>query len=62
MVCNLAIGFVTPPFGLNLFITAPMVDARSMEIGRKALPLIGSFLIALAIITYIPSVSLLLVK
>ncbi|WP_434311363.1 TRAP transporter large permease [Hominifimenecus sp. rT4P-3] len=58
MVTNLAIGFVTPPFGMNLFISAPMIQTDPMQVGRKSLPFIGAFLIALLAITYLPAVSL----
>ena len=58
MVTNLAIGFVTPPFGMNLFISAPMISADPMAVGKKSLPFIGAFLIALLVITYIPALSL----
>lgn len=60
MVCNLAIGFVTPPFGLNLFISAPMVNVGPMAVGKRAFPFIISFLAALVMITFIPAISLIL--
>ncbi len=60
MVTNLAIGFVTPPFGMNLFISAPMIQSDPMDVGRQALPFIGSFLVALLLITYVPAISLFL--
>lgn len=58
MVCNLSIGFVTPPFGLNLFIISPMIREDVLEIGRKALPFILAFAAALIIITYVPAIAL----
>lgn len=58
MVVNLAIGFVTPPIGVNLFVASSMTDIPVMEIAKKALPLIGYFLIALVLITFIPQLSL----
>ncbi|WP_434310432.1 TRAP transporter large permease [Hominifimenecus sp. rT4P-3] len=58
LTCNLAIGFVTPPFGVNLFVAAPMIQSDAMTVGRKALPLIGFYAIALIMITYIPAISL----
>lgn len=61
MVVNLAIGFVTPPIGINLFVASSLTDVPVMEIARKAMPLIGFFLLALLLITFIPSISLLLV-
>jgi len=58
MVTNLAIGFVTPPFGMNLFVTAPLVNIPVIELGKKALPFIGCFIVALLLITFIPQISL----
>ena len=62
MTCNLAIGFVTPPFGMNLFVAAPMIREDAMVIGKKALPLVGFYIIALLMITFIPPISLVLVS
>lgn len=58
MVVNLAIGFVTPPIGVNLFVASTLTDVPVMEIARKALPMIGLFLIALLIFTFVPAFSL----
>lgn len=58
MTCALAIGFVTPPFGMNLFVAAPMVKENPMTIGKEAYPLIGFYMIALLMITFIPPISL----
>lgn len=58
LVVCLAIGLVTPPFGLNLFVTAPMVGTPVMTLGKKTLPFIGVFMIAVFLITFIPSLSL----
>lgn len=58
MTCALAIGFVTPPFGMNLFVAAPMVKENPMTIGREAYPLIAFYMIALLMITLIPQISL----
>lgn len=60
MVVNLAIGFVTPPIGINLFIASSLSDIPIMQIAGKAMPMIGYFLVALLIITFIPAVSLIL--
>jgi C4-dicarboxylate transporter DctM subunit len=61
MVVNLAIGYVTPPIGVNLFVASSMTQIPVMEIARKAIPLIIMFLIALLLITFIPAISLILV-
>ena len=58
MVVNLAIGFITPPIGVNLFIASSLTDVPVMDIAKKALPMIGYFLIALLLITFIPALSL----
>lgn len=61
MVVNLAIGFVTPPIGVNLFVASSLSKVPVMELARKAAPMIILFLIALLLITFIPSISLCLV-
>ena len=62
MVVNLAIGFVTPPMGVNLFVASSMTDIPIIKIAKAALPFIICFLIALVFITFIPEISLLLVR
>ncbi len=61
MVVNLAIGFVTPPIGVNLFVASSLTDIPVTEIAQKALPMIGYFLAALLLITFIPALSLALI-
>lgn len=58
MVVNLAIGFVTPPIGVNLFVASSLTDIPVVDIAKRAMPLIGFFLIALLLITFIPQISL----
>lgn len=58
MVVNMAVGFVTPPFGVTLFVASPICGASPMQLGKKAVPFIGMFLIALMLITFIPRISL----
>ena len=58
MVVNLAIGFVTPPIGVNLFVASSLTDVPVMMIAKKAMPMIIYFLIALLLITFIPAISL----
>ena len=60
MVVNLAIGFVTPPIGVNLFVASSLSSTPVMDIARKAMPMIILFFIALLLITYIPQISLFL--
>ena len=60
MVVNLAIGFVTPPIGVNLFVASALTDVPVMEIARKAMPMISLFLVALLLFTFVPAFSLVL--
>lgn len=62
MVVNLAIGFVTPPIGVNLFVASSLTDVPVMEIAKKAMPMIILFLIALLLVTFIPQISLCLIS
>ena len=57
MVVNLAIGFVTPPIGVNLFVASSLTDIPVMRIAKKAMPMIVYFLIALLVITFVPAIS-----
>lgn len=57
LVCCLAIGLATPPFGLNLFVVSNLAEEQPMAIARRALPFIGAFLIALVAIVYVPWLS-----
>lgn len=58
MVVNLAIGFVTPPVGINLYVASSMTKIPVLTIARAALPFIVAFTIALIAITFIPAISL----
>lgn len=58
MVVNLAIGFVTPPIGVNLFVASSLTEVPVMQIAKKAMPMIGFFLAALLLITFIPAISI----
>lgn len=58
MVVNLEIGMVTPPVGLNLFVTAAITGMSIMEVVRAALPWLSVLLVFLVIVTYMPRLSL----
>ena len=62
MVCNLSIGFITPPVGQSLFVAAAISDERTERIAVAAAPLLASMLVMLLIVTYIPEVSLFLTR
>ncbi len=61
-LANLAIGYVTPPVGMNLFIASIRFNKSVFELTRASLPFIAILLVALAIITYVPALSLLFVQ
>lgn len=60
LIVNLAVGFVTPPIGVNLFVASSLTGEPVMKIAKKAMPMIGYFLFALLLITFIPAISLVL--
>jgi C4-dicarboxylate transporter DctM subunit len=60
MIVNIECGFLTPPFGLNLFVSMAIMKRSLIEIGRAVLPFIILFIICLLVITYVPKLSTLL--
>lgn len=62
VVVNLAIGFVTPPIGVNLFVASSLTQIPILTIAKKSIPFMISFLIALLLITFIPNISLILLS
>jgi C4-dicarboxylate transporter DctM subunit len=58
MVVNLAIGFVTPPVGVNLFVAAGVARVKLGDISKQIIPILALMLLVLLAITYIPSISL----
>jgi C4-dicarboxylate transporter, DctM subunit len=60
MVVNLEIGMITPPIGLNLFVTAGITKMSIMEVVRAALPWTMVLLVFLVLITYVPAITMFL--
>jgi C4-dicarboxylate transporter DctM subunit len=60
MVVNLEIGMVTPPVGLNLFVTAGITKMSIGQVVRAALPWTMILLLFLIIVTYVPAITLFL--
>lgn len=58
MVVNLAIGLVTPPVGVNLFVACGIAKIDIKTISRAVIPLIVAALIVLTLVTYMPFLSL----
>ncbi|HOJ14170.1 MAG TPA: TRAP transporter large permease subunit [Deltaproteobacteria bacterium] len=59
---NLEIGYLTPPVGMNLFISCIRFSRPVLEVCRASIPFILALLAGLALITYLPGLSLWLVE
>ena len=51
------IGMITPPVGLNLFVTSGVAGMPMMRVVRAALPWLGILFVFLILVTYIPWLS-----
>ncbi|KAB0619940.1 TRAP transporter large permease [Castellaniella defragrans] len=58
MVVNLALGMVTPPFGVNLFAACTVAKVPIERLIRPLLPFVGVVVLCLMVITYWPDLSL----
>ena len=59
MTVNLAIGLFHPPFGINIFVAQSVLKLDLAVIYKGIVPFVVIYLVALALITYVPDVSLL---
>jgi tripartite ATP-independent transporter DctM subunit len=59
-LANLTIGYITPPVGMNLFISSLRFGAQVMQLYRVVIPALVLLLIALMFLTYYPPLSLFL--
>lgn len=57
-IANLELGFITPPVGMNLFLSAYRFDKPMLKVYRSTLPFFIVRLLAVLAITYIPIISL----
>ena len=55
---NLAIGMVTPPMGINLYVASSMTDIPVLQISRATIPFLVAFFISLVLIAFVPQLSL----
>ena len=60
MVVNLAIGFVTPPLGVNLFVACNVANAKLEQICKGIVPILGVMIVDLLLITYWEGMSMFL--
>ncbi|MBJ3762209.1 TRAP transporter large permease [Maribius pontilimi] len=57
MVVNMEIGMITPPVGLNLFVTSGVANMPMMAVVRAAVPFLAVLFVFLIMVTYIPWLS-----
>ncbi len=58
MVVNLALGMITPPFGVNLFAACTVAKISLEHVVKDLIPFIGVILACLMLISYVPEISL----
>ena len=58
MVMVIEIGFLTPPFGLNLFVAMGLTDKSLIEVSRAVFPFLLLLLLAIVLVTCCPVLSL----
>jgi len=57
MVVNMEIGMITPPIGLNLFVTSGITGMSLIQVVKAAAPFVGVLFIFLIMVTYMPAMS-----
>ncbi|CAM3872939.1 TRAP transporter large permease [Alkalicoccus chagannorensis] len=57
MTVNLAVGMVTPPVGVNLFVAAQIADTKLEKIAWAVLPFLAVMIISVLVISYVPAIS-----
>ncbi len=62
MVLMIEFGFLTPPFGLNLFVAMGITKKPLTEVARAVIPFLFIILACVMIITFVPEISLFLPK
>ncbi|MGX1788357.1 TRAP transporter large permease [Bosea sp. NPDC055332] len=55
---NIMLGLITPPYGLLLFIMTNIAEVPLRQIVRECMPFLGAMIVALALITFFPSLVL----
>ena len=57
MIVNMEIGMITPPVGLNLFVTSGVAGMSMMRVVKASLPFLAVLFVFLIMVTYIPWLS-----
>jgi TRAP-type C4-dicarboxylate transport system permease large subunit len=58
MITTLGLGFITPPFGLNLFVMAGLTRTPITAIARHAVPFVVAMIVVSLLIGFVPAISL----
>jgi C4-dicarboxylate transporter, DctM subunit len=58
MITTLGLGFITPPFGLNLFVMSGLTRTPITAIAKQALPFVVAMVLVSALIGFVPWISL----
>lgn len=62
MVVNLAIGFITPPVGVNLFVASGVAKVKLDDISKQIWPILALMIVVLLLVTYIPEISMFVLR
>ena len=62
MVLNIEVAFLTPPFGVNLFVSSGITRKSVLDVSRSVLPFLALIYGVLLLITYVPWISLVLTR
>ncbi|MCB1383122.1 MAG: TRAP transporter large permease subunit, partial [Notoacmeibacter sp.] len=54
---NMEIGMITPPIGLNLFVTSGITGMSLVQVVKAAMPFVAVLMLFLVIVTYVPFLS-----
>ena len=57
MVVNMEIGMITPPVGLNLFVTSGVANMSMLQVVKAVMPWVALMLVFLIMVTYVPWIS-----
>jgi C4-dicarboxylate transporter DctM subunit len=60
LVMNIVLGALTPPMGMLVFTTARIARASVADVFKEAFPFIVSIIVVLLVVTYVPTLSLIL--
>jgi len=58
MITALGVGFITPPFGLNLFVISGITGTPVLSIAARAIPYVLGMLAVVLILAFVPALSL----